>query len=189
RGVLRQYWLERRSFVSAVMPVRAKPLALDASVLDEIVSHIDRVVAEMEPVGADRDGGFPDEHSLQDALEVARAHGSEDLTIAIAGVRFLAGGGAKLLEALHAELCNVGFADLAKIIATTLSRLSAEYAAEVLLESSAMHLRMGALDEVLERADKLMEAGYVGQQLLASAGVLAGKAWAEDLVLSLFVNA
>lgn len=189
RGIVRCYWLERNRFVSTILPLRAASLGVDASLLGRLVGYIDRMVEGILPVGESVADECPDDGLLEVAFAAAKGHGHEELTVAIAGIRIFSGGGFDSLHRLHAELCRAGMVDLAGEVAGALDGLAGDHAAEALVESSAMHLRQGNLDELLQLADRLMASGYVGQQLVAAAGLLAGKTWTEDLVLNLFVNA
>lgn len=189
RGVVRQYWEERHTFVSAILPFRAASLGVDVDVLGKVVDYIEGVVDGMLPVDAGGMDECPDDALLEAAFAAAKSHGYEELVVAISGIRVFSGGGLESLHRLHAELCRSGLADMAGEVREALCQLPGDHASEALLEASAMHFRQGALGEVLQLAGKLMATGFNGQQLVASAGLLAGKPWTEDLMLTLFVNA
>lgn len=189
RGVVRQYWEERRTFVSTILPFRAASLGAEIDVLEKLIEYIDGVVDGMLPVDAESMDECPDDVLLEAALAAAKGHGHEELVVAISAIRIFSGGGVDSLHRLHAELCRAGLGGMAGEVGELLCRVRGDYASETLLEASAMNLRQGAFDEVWQVADKLMATGFIGQQLLASAGLLTGKAWTEDLILALFVNA
>lgn len=189
RGALLGCWQSRRVLASASAPVRSAALGISESALTSLNEVVDEYLQALEPLGDRTEYPAVDATTESQGFSTARAHGDASLALGFIIARLVSSGSPKLLLQLYPELQRAGYSHLSEEVYAALTRSSRELASEALLERASIQLEAGAVDDVLSGAPSLVESGDLGRHLVARAGVVAGKTWAEDMVLSIFSGA
>lgn len=189
RGALLGCWQSRKVLALATAPVRAAALGISKSSLAGLNEVVDEYLRSLEPLGDPAEYAPVDAAVESQGISTARAYGDADLALGFIIARLVSTGSPKLLLQLYSELQQSGRSDLAEEVYGALSHLSPQLASEALLEKASLQLETGIVEEVLGQAPQLVESGDLGRQLVAMAGIRAGKDWSEDMILSAFSGA
>lgn len=189
RGVLIGCWPTRKVLARATAPVREATLGVSAPLLEELMGLVDDYVQTIRV--PDDAASYPtvDAAAEAQALATARTYGDAALVLGLTVAGLVAAGSPKALLQLYPALRRAGQLGLAEKVYAALGRLAPEVATEALLERAAFQLDMGEVEDVLAEAPRLMDAGDLGRQLVAFAGMRSGKSWTEDVVYSTFSRA
>lgn len=189
RGALRGAWKTKKQLAAAAGPIRMTSLELSGSDWEQLTTLVDEQVERTSLLLPEKNYTAVASADEDAALIAARTYGDSRLMLALLVVKLVAAGGPRALLRVYGALHREGFNALADRVHDALSALSPATAAEALLERASVWMENGEVEEVLGDAARLVETGHLGRQIVAVAGLLTGKSWAEDLVLGLFSEA
>ncbi|MFZ7096829.1 glycosyltransferase family 2 protein [Luteimonas dalianensis] len=189
RGALVGAWKTRKDLALATGPIRAASLGLSGSTWNELTAIVDEHVAGFRLLRPEDEYVDASAEAEDAALAAGRTHGDSRLGLALLVLKLVVAGRPKALLRVYAELLRAELARLAGEVHDALSGLSPATAAEAVVERASVWMERGAVEDVLDDAARLVETGHLGRQIVAVAGLLTGKPWTEDMVLTLFAEA